>query len=121
MDRELLYLLNRMSKRPRLVSELLGLAGDGWSAASMLDFDLGFERWDMLLEDRESETVEVAAPPRSRNAAPKITVKKYKTLDALLGLSVGAGTREKDPEVEADGALLLAGKLDLFSIGEDGE
>jgi hypothetical protein len=119
MDRELLYLLNRMSKRPRLVSELLGLAGDGWSSASILDFDLALERWDILIEDREAQTIEVSAPPRPRNAPAKVTVKRYKTLEALLGLSVGAGSREKDPEVEADAALLLAGKLDLFSIEDD--
>jgi hypothetical protein len=62
---------------------VFGLAEAGYSAAERYDFDKSIELFDLWLEARQAETVEVPAKKarKGMTQAPK-----YKTLNAQLGI-----------------------------------
>lgn len=53
-----------------------------------LDFDLAAMDQLHWVERRKQETEEADAPPRNKNARPKIQVPVYKTLEEVLALDI---------------------------------
>jgi hypothetical protein len=113
-----LILLDRISKRPHRISDLLEVQESGWSQAAALDLDKAFERFILSVEARQAETVKRTAPAVPKGQRPKVDVPKYRGWAEILNLPA-ADVVEDDPEELAEAFEFLAGNLDFWSLSDD--
>ncbi len=81
-----MYRLDQLSRRPQRPSEILRMREAGYPDGICIDLDLAVLEFGDWVEGRANETVEEHVPKPPKNPPHTKTVRKYKSLNALLGI-----------------------------------